>query len=168
MAPPAGAFLGPCQFPPRGIHLHPTHSRGVCVPQPPIPPWCGTNILGKLHSRCVPRHEPCVKLDLKHLHGRHLREGAQEQPSSGWVGALPGFSRVLGSESRRQGSRSQGHTDIRVVPLLTSSSWARRGAPGHSPAGPQARAEGRCRLPTGSAAQAGLAPSLHTKGQAQL
>ena len=74
-------------------------------PPPPILPRCGANILGKPHSGCVPRHEPCVKLDLEHLHGRHLREEAQEQPSSGWVGAPPGFSRVPGTESPRQGSR---------------------------------------------------------------
>ena len=77
----------------------------VRAPPPPILPRCGANILGKPHSGCVPRHEPCVKLDLEHLHGRHLREEAQEQPSSGWVGAPPGSSRVPGTESPRQGSR---------------------------------------------------------------
>lgn len=107
VALPAGALWGPCQSPPCGVRLYPTRSKGVCAPIPLIPPRCSTNILGKPHSSCVPRHEPCVKLDLEHLHGRHLREEAQEQPSSGWVGAPPGFSRVPGNESPRQGSRWQ-------------------------------------------------------------
>lgn len=115
----------------------------LCAPTPPIPPRRGTNILGKLHSSCVPRHEPCVKLDLKHLHGRHLRAGAQEQRSSGWVGAPPGFSWVPGSQSPRQGSRWRGHRDIRVVPLLTSSSLGPQGSPRPQPSRPSGPCRGQ-------------------------
>lgn len=129
VAPPAGALLGPCQLPPCGIHLYPTLGGGPVCPNPSHPPAGRPNILGKLHSGCIPRHKPCVKLDLKHLHGRHLRAGAQEQPSSGWVGAPPGFSWVPGSQSPRQGSRWRGHRDITVAPLLTSSSLGPQGSP---------------------------------------
>lgn len=37
------------------------------------------HILGKFHSRCIPRHKARVKLDLEHLHGCHLQRGCRQE-----------------------------------------------------------------------------------------
>ena len=60
--------------------LHTSHGWGCfCTATPLVrPPQCDANILCKFHSSCIPRHKPCVELDLEHLHGRHL-QGESEQ-----------------------------------------------------------------------------------------